>query len=116
MRAMHFAYEMRQADYLEAARALGRRRRDAFRPIRWCELGTTAVGFALLARSVPHAAQCLTIEVDRWMPAAAVYHVLRRRWRHRYYDRRLRSGRSSPRRTTLPGANIPPGVPRGRHR
>jgi hypothetical protein len=61
MHAMRFAFEMTQADYLEAAQALGRRRGDAFRPIRWWGLGTAAVGFVLMVGTVPHAARISSI-------------------------------------------------------
>src|SRR2546428_6765346 len=54
---MHFSFETSRQDYLEASKALARRQKDWLRPLRWCGLGTTAVGFLLLAGHVPRAEQ-----------------------------------------------------------
>jgi len=54
---VRFSFETSREDYLEASKLLARRQKDWLRPLRWSGLGTTAVGFLLLAGNVPHAAQ-----------------------------------------------------------
>jgi hypothetical protein len=52
---MVFSVEVNDDDYREAALALAQRRRDHLRPLRWWGLGSTAIGFLLLAGGIRHA-------------------------------------------------------------